>query len=78
MVTVTEIRPSRWSMSDAGNLIDVAGKLARLAVGEETDRSGVNVPVTEVTAEDMARAASEVEEWEQGAYGLQRSSSNSA
>lgn len=52
-----------------GIAIETASKLARLAVGEETARVGVNARLVEVTTDDLAEAARAVAEWERATYG---------
>ncbi|MGB8648780.1 MAG: hypothetical protein WCF84_26315 [Anaerolineae bacterium] len=68
MVTVTEIRPGRWSMSDAGQLFATGSKLARLALGEDTERIKIDGEVA-LTADDLVKAAREAAAWEEQTYG---------
>lgn len=64
---VTEVHPTTWKMSDAARMMEAASKLARLAVGEDTERIGVHGEM-ELTADDLVKAAREVMEWEQQTY----------
>lgn len=66
---VTEYHPARWSLADVGRMLETASKLARLAMGEETERVGVNARMIEITGDDLARAARESEQWERKMYG---------
>lgn len=44
----TEVHPARWQMRDAGSIADTSVKMARLAMGQETER-------TVTTVEDKRR-----------------------
>jgi len=66
---VTEVYPAQWKLADTARMLEAASKLARLAVGEDTERIGVHGDV-ELTADDLVQAAREVMEWEQQTYGL--------
>lgn len=74
MTVITEVHPTRWGLADVGRLSEVASKLARLALGEETEHVGVTARLVEVTADDLAQAAREVARWEQETYGGETSS----
>ncbi len=65
---VTEVYPAQWKLADAARMLEAASKLARLAVGEDTERISVHGDV-ELTADDLVQAAREVMEWEQQTYG---------
>jgi hypothetical protein len=39
----TEVHPARWQMKDAGTIADTAVKMARLAMGQETERTVTTV-----------------------------------
>ncbi len=49
----TVINPTRWSMRDAARLSDVASKLARLVLELETDRTQLDVNLSELTDEQL-------------------------
>jgi hypothetical protein len=66
---VTEVYPAQWKLSDAARMLEAASKLARLAVGEETERIGIHNDV-QITADDLVQAAREVMEWERQTYDL--------
>jgi len=64
---VTEVYPAQWKLADAARMLESASKLARLAIGVETERIGVEVAMT---ADDLLQAARDVAEWERQTYGL--------
>lgn len=64
---VTEVYPAKWSIADAGRLLEIASRLGRLSLGEETDRVAHEF---EVTSDDMAAARRAAQEWEQATYGM--------
>lgn len=63
---VTEVYPTRWSIGDAARFLEAASKLARLALGEETERVAHTI---DVTSDEMARARERAKEWERERYG---------
>lgn len=66
---VTEVYPAQWKLADTARILEAASKLARLAVGEETERIGIHNDV-QITADDLVQAAREVMDWERQTYGL--------
>ena len=66
---VTEVYPAQWKLADTARMLEAASKLARLAVGEETERIGIHNDV-QITADDLVQAAREVMDWERQTYGL--------
>ncbi len=65
---ITEVYPARWSIGDVARYLETASKLARLALGEETERVGINSGLA-LTVDDFIQAANAVREWERDTYG---------